>query len=116
MASKYGIKLLSGYSVLGTQTAVYTVPTNLSRVIISSAFVVNRNTSPANLTIWIVPSSESIADRHKAFIDIQIATEETMVLDQIIGFPLNVGDVIYAQASLADSLALNLSATTFTPE
>ena len=116
MAARIGVKILNGYDVPATSTIAYTVPTNLNRAIISSFFVVNRDTSARTLTIWVVTSAQTQANEHKCYINKEIGVENTVSLEEMIDFPLNVGDKVYVQASSANTLALNMGLTTFPAE
>ena len=116
MAARIGVKLLNGYDVPATSTVAYTVPTNLNRVVVSSFFVINRDSSARTLTIWVVSSVQTQANEHKCYINKEIGAENTVSLEEMIDFPLNVGDNLYVQASSANSLALNLGVTTFPSE
>ena len=112
MATEYGVQITSGELIPAAQTLIYTVPSDLARVVISSGRVANVTTARQNVDIWIVPSGESIADRHKAVVTREVAKNQTIILNEIIAEPLNEGDKIYAEASLADSLTITLGATT----
>lgn len=113
MAAKYGVKLLNAYEVPASQTAAYAVPTSLDRAVVSGFFAVNRDSEAQTLTVWVVPSTQTIADKHKTYAAIEIPAGGTRSLSDMIELPLNVGDAIYVQASLASAISLFLSASTF---
>lgn len=113
MAAKYGVQLILADYVPASQTLIYTVPSTLNRLVLSTFRVVNTDTTARTLTVWIVQTGESIADKHQAYVSKSLKLGETAVLSEIIGEPLGVGDMIYAQASVADKVTITIGATTF---
>ena len=94
----------------GVQTVVYTVPASSSAVV-SSLVVTNPNTSATTYRISVLPSGQTLAQKHFIAFDEAIAANSSVT--RTVGMTLAAGDKL--QISSADTDA-RLSATAFGSE
>lgn len=86
--------------VADTDTTLYTVPASKSFVS-SSIVICNRHASNhAMFRIAVVPSGETLADKHYLYFDQFVSSRDT--LSKLLGLSLATGDQVIVRADSAD--------------
>ena len=113
MATNPATTFLSGFQIPATLTSAFVVSSSFSRVTISNARAVNSDTETRQLTLQMVPSGVSAADRYLAIDTKDIGPGQTILLTEILSEPMQTGDAIWALGSAANVLSLTVGGTTF---
>lgn len=99
------------YKILGqskpvatTLTTLYTVPA-LTSAVISSLTICNLSATATSFRIAVIPSGESIADKHYFYYDVLIGGNDTFIFTG--GITMATGDKIEVYSTLA-TLSFNL--------
>lgn len=98
--------MATSYKILGqsapsatTATTLYTVP-SATEAIISAMTICNRGGSSATYRIALIPSGESLGNKHYFTYDTTVGSYDTTSADTKFG--LSAGDVISVYASTSD--------------
>lgn len=108
MATTQGNKLATGFAVQSAVSAAYTAPATVSSGMVTFASARNYGVTTETLTIYVLPSGETLADNYKAVIAKSLKAGETTLLMEIIGEAFAAGDTIQAEASTSDKISLDL--------
>jgi uncharacterized Zn finger protein len=86
---------------------ISTVYTSANTNVIVSGFICNLHDSPVNVTVYLLPDSQTAEDRYKIYNEITIAAGDTYIVDteKII---LDNGESVAAVASVTDVVAVTL--------
>jgi len=81
-----------------TLTTLYTTPASTSTVS-SSITVCNRSATATTFRVAIIPSGQSISDKHYIYYDVAIPGNDTFIAT--VGMTLATGDVVKVYATLS---------------
>lgn len=114
MATLTGVPLIQGVDVAPTaMTAIYTVPTTVSRVRVDNISFTNYTAAGVQITVEIIESGGSAGNTKKVVDDVTIPAHETYEPSSVL-HGLSVGDSIQASASSANAINVRATGTTFT--
>lgn len=114
MAINAAIAFINGEQLPNTNSVLYSVGTDVTRILIDQARLVNFDTAPHAVTIYILQPGDSVADNFKAIVDVTVGAEESFLLANIIGQAIDSGGSVQGFADAASSVALSLTGTEFT--
>ncbi len=114
MAVNYGVNLANGEIIGTSNTTLFTASTDIVRVSINQARLVNYSAAPAIVSLYILQSGDSIADNFKAIDALTIAAHTEVIATEIIGDALDAGGTIVAISDTGTAVSFSATGTEFT--
>jgi hypothetical protein len=116
MAVNFGKPFVEGSLVTTSTTPVFTGSSSVVRHVVSYARVTNYSASPVDFTVYVIPSGGSVADRYLALDERSIAAQDTELIAEIIGQPIEPSDTIQVKGSADTALTFSCGGTNITSE
>lgn len=105
--------IANGIQVSTSVGVIATINSNISRLQIDSAIIVNSGSSLKTVSIYVLQPTDSIANNFKSNVDLVLAANESYPLLELIGMSIEAGGSIQAIVDSGTDVAMFITGTEF---